>query len=102
MPARIETVWAGRSAILCDVGQAGARLETSHPVEMGPCVVKWLDYQAFGEVIWQKDGQIGVLFDELVPAEWLISTRDRTPGVAKELIYESREAARHWVSGLRS
>jgi len=102
MPARIETVWLGGPAIMCDIGQAGARFEVPYPVETGACVVKWLDYEVFGEVIWQKDGQCGVLFDELVPAQWLVATRDRTPGIVREMVYESREAARSWVSGLRS
>lgn len=102
MPARVETVWASRPVIMCDIGQAGARFETSHRIELGPCVVKWLDYEVFGEAIWQKDGQCGVLFDELVPAQWLIATRDREPGGATELVYESREEARSWVTGLRN
>ena len=63
--------------------------------------MKWLDYEAFGDVIWHRDGQCGVLFDELVPAQWLIDTRDREPSLARNLARETREAARNWVSGLR-
>ena len=101
MTARIETVWAHQPALMCDLGQAGARFEVAHPVSTGPCIVKWLDYEAFGDVIWHRDGQCGVLFDELVPAQWLIDTRDREPSLARNLARETREAARNWVSGLR-
>ena len=51
------------------------------------------------QVIWREDDQVGMHFDELVPIEQLLETRQRAPSVVREAELEAKAMAREWVAG---
>ena len=96
--ARLETIAGTQSVRLIDLSQNGARLILSQPGEIRDAVLTWLKFEAFGSVIWREGDQVGMHFDELVPIEQLLETRQRAP-VELDRDLHARDAARDFVSG---
>lgn len=62
-------------------------------------VLRWLDFDAFGSVVWREDSHLGFAFDSPLPFETLIETRHRAPSVVREEALLAQQAAREWVTG---
>lgn len=98
IPARLETLYGAREVELLDLSQTGAKVALPQFEYVGTAVLHWLGFDAFGEIVWQDDGLLGMAFD--VPlAPWLVlDTRNRAPSVVSA-DQSASEAARAWASG---
>lgn len=99
--AKVITLGGAKGAVLLDVAQRGARIATDLPLRPGnELVLQWLDFEAFGRVIWAGDGEYGIaLYDEL-PPKVLYATRDRDDSARLPSEREQqRLSARKFVSG---
>ena len=63
--------------VLCDLSLGGAKVFTPALLPIGRDVLlRWGAFDAFGTVIWERDGLHGIRFEEPLPAAMLIGTRD--------------------------
>lgn len=87
--------------ILIDLSTTGARIAVDKPPKVGTeAMLHWDRYEAFGEVVWAEGVQFGFSFDEPIPTQVVLATRDlddvaRLPH-DEELL---RRAAQDWVEG---
>ncbi len=101
LPARLITLDATQTATLADLSLTGARLIATGPVRVGEdAIVQWDHYEAFGRVVWTRDGQCGVCFDTMITPNMVIAARDLHDSVLRKGgLDEYREAALSWVNG---
>jgi hypothetical protein len=60
---------------LVDLSEAGAKLVLAASHDVSEARLEWLDYDVCGRVVWQDKRSCGVMFDELLPVEWVVRTR---------------------------
>jgi len=66
----------------------------------GECVVlKWDGVEAFGTVVWSREGQCGVWFDELLDQKVVLAARDAVDSSRDRNRDKLRSLAREWVTG---
>jgi hypothetical protein len=99
IPARLENLDGRQNVRLIDLSQSGARLLTGPQHPFKSAVISWLGFEAFGDVAWQKGSDVGIQFEELIPLEWVIATRDKAPDVVRTEALGAQAAARDWVAG---
>jgi hypothetical protein len=80
--------------VLCDISQGGAKVFAHAALPVGrDLLLRWGPHEAFGTVVWERDGLRGVQFDELLPASALIATRDMQDAGGL-----GRDGVAEWVS----
>lgn len=94
--AQLETLDGQQDVRLIDLSQSGAQVILSEAAELRRGVLCWLGLEAFGFVVWREGDHVGLEFDELLPMEKLLETRDRAPTIVRD---QALAAAREWVSG---
>ncbi len=103
IPARLETIYGNVKVVLIDLSQSGGHLLTGEKQLCGKdAVLGWLQYEAFGRIVWSTDRQAGLEFDGMLTPQTLLATRDaaeRDP--RKEEQREAFLAARAWYNGHR-
>lgn len=100
LPARLIARQGECRAVLLDLSRHGCRLSYSGFKAKGEVVIQWFNFEAFGEVVREGEGLIGVHFLEPIEEEWLVETRSIDD--ARHLPSEEgmlREDVRAWVSG---
>ena len=103
LPARITTIHGKWQAQLLDLSQSGAHLEVAERLmKGGDAVLNWLQFEAFGRIVWATATQVGLEFDELIAPDTLVITRDLADQhTAKEAKRIAIEAARAWYHDYR-
>jgi hypothetical protein len=96
IPARLETVHGTKTVDLLNLSQAGAKIDLAQIPKVREAILRWLDFEAMGNVIWQDGEQLGIVFDSPLTAEAILATRKLAPSVVEE---EVSEAARIWSIG---
>ena len=96
--ARLETLSGVCDVQLLDLSQTGARLQTLRPNPGRSVILRWLDFEAYGDVVWEASGLLGMKFDPPLTSEIILATRERAPGIVQEF-NPARDAARAWAMG---
>lgn len=101
LPVQLTTLDGHPKALLCDLSQSGAHVHSLEPLEVGEeLVLEWLDFEAFGKVMWVRGRDAGVQFYDRVSPQMLLDTRDR---IDQHRLPDDRvaivEAARQWCQG---
>lgn len=99
IPARLETLYGRREVELLDLSQTGAKVALPRFEYVGTAVLHWLGFDAFGEIVWQDDGLLGMAFDEPLPPGLVLNTRNRAPSVVSAEDGLASDAAKAWASG---
>lgn len=97
--ARVETLDGLLNVRLVDVSQKGAQLLVPPGTKVRRGIVSWLGFEAFGCLVWQDGDHMGVEFDEELPVEQLVETRQRAPHVVRDEAFSAERAARDFVEG---
>jgi len=80
LPARMVSLQGYASVLLADLSQSGARVHLHEGDVLKPgaqAMLSWLGFEAFGTVVWCRYGFVGMEFDELLPADILLDTREK-------------------------
>lgn len=102
LPARVISRDATEQAVLHDLSASGARLSVFSHVEVGACLVlRCQGFEAFGEVVWSEDGQIGLQFDTELNRKILQATRELYDYQQVYQHQRLRRSAQEWVNGAR-
>lgn len=105
LPARLITLDGYASALMCDLSQSGVRvrLRPGQTLRVGAeAMLSWLEFEAFGAVVWSDDRYAGMEFDGLLDPEIVLVTRemiDLGRAVTEEQL--SYDQARRWYEGER-
>lgn len=83
---------------LVDLSQGGAQIILSKMEKPAAGLLTWLNFEAFGEAVWQDGDCLGLKFDKLLPLGCLVSTRKKAPSVVRAEALGD-ELAQAWVSG---
>jgi hypothetical protein len=104
MPARLITLAGTHKVSLRDISQTGAKLVIPEEIHEGnDGVLEWLKFEAFGTIVWAHDEQAGMVFDEPLPAEVLLATRQTFDSRAfKTSDQMAREQAADWFLGYKN
>jgi len=97
--ARLDMLAGWQRVRLIDLSQAGAHIILSRPEPLTEGVLRWLRFDAYGEVVWQEDHHVGLKFDSILPMAVLVETRQRAPSVVREEAMETQLAAQDFVAG---
>ena len=67
--------------VLENMSLGGARVMLAAPDEFVVCVLRWMDYHAFADVVWREDLAVGLQFDKPLSLAMLEATRLYAEGV---------------------
>ncbi|WP_191229163.1 PilZ domain-containing protein [Aurantiacibacter xanthus] len=104
VPGRLITLTDTHKISLRDISQSGAKLVLPEQVQQGEDgVLEWLDFEAFGTIVWTHKGLAGMAFDEPLPTAVLLATREKFDSRAfKSHEEEAREQAADWYLGYKN
>jgi len=76
LPAHAILHAATLRVILCDLSEGGAKIFSSAAFPRGhDLILRWGKQEAFGQIVWERDGMRGIEFEEPLPASVLIAAR---------------------------
>jgi hypothetical protein len=103
VPARVLTLDGQASASLLDLSQSGAHLRSAAPMRRGQdLMLWWLDFEAFGRLVWISGDEAGIEFDELLPPSVLLETRMKVDeSLAPSSEQFAYDRARNWYLAQR-
>ena len=96
--ARFTTLAGEQPVRLVNLSQKGAKLILSAPGDAGAGVLTWLDFETFGELAWQEEDTIGIVFDKLLTPGCMAQTRLRAPSIVREE-ESGAKLAQAWIAG---
>ena len=77
--ARLITLQGEYPVRLDNLSETGAHVSRPKQETFTRCVLKWLDFEAWGHMVWLRGGYCGITFDKRLPADWVLQTREHTP-----------------------
>lgn len=81
--ARLITTWGEYPVRLDNLSETGAHISRPQQDAFGRCVLKWLGFETWGEMVWVRGGYCGIHFDKPLPEDWVSATR-ATPAALPE------------------
>ena len=75
MPARLITLDRTYPITLENLSEGGAGITLPKEDDFVVCVLRWMDYHGFADVVWRDGLSVGLQFDKPVPVETLEATR---------------------------
>jgi hypothetical protein len=82
---------------LVDLSVSGAKVDVAQMPKVRTAVLKWLAFEAMGEVVWRNDHLRGIIFDRPLAEEALHATQEIAPSIIQ--LEAETFAAREWVTG---
>ena len=91
VPARLISFDGFLPATLLNLSHSGARIRTFRPVTFREAALQWLDYEAFGQIVWQANDMFGFAFETRLPVRCLMDTRNVPAELAADLFPDEPE-----------
>ena len=103
LAASLDTLSGKLRLGIVDLSQAGARLRLHCEIKAGTQgVLKWLEFEAFGEIVWSRRGFAGIRFDKPIRPTQIHETRKAIDmGLAPSEDNWQEFQARQWFQGSR-
>ena len=99
IPAKLETLEGTRSVRLVDISQTGAKIDCPGAKRIGQAMLRWLDFEVFGETVWSDEDLLGMHFDRPLSPSVIFATRQLAPSIVAMADQAASAAAREWVAG---
>jgi len=93
VPARLISFDGFLPVTILNLSHSGARIRTFRPVTFREAELQWLDYEAFGQIVWQASDVFGFAFESRLPVRCLMDTRNIPAELAVDLFPDEPEAA---------
>lgn len=77
--ARLITLQGEYPVRLDNLSETGAHVSRPKEETFTRCVLKWLGFEAWGQMVWHRGGYCGITFDKPISAQWVLETREHTP-----------------------
>jgi hypothetical protein len=77
--ARLITNFGEYPVRLDNLSATGAHISRPKDERFSRCVLKWLRFEAWGELVWLRGGYCGIRFEKPLPEVWVLETREHTP-----------------------
>lgn len=85
---------------LIDLSCSGARIGLDQHLRIGAeAVLQCPGFEVFGMVVWSDAEQVGMHFDEELPASRLLTLRDYKDNSRERSLAELRRSVHDWVNG---
>lgn len=79
--ARLITTWGQYLVRLENLSLTGAHVSRPRTEKFGRCVLKWYEYETWGELVWMRGTYCGIRFDRELPEKLVIQTRSRATDI---------------------
>ena len=79
--ARLTTTFGDSRVRLENLSETGAHMTRPKEASTGQCLLRWLGFESFGEIVWLRGGYCGIRFDTPLPESWVMQTREHAPDV---------------------
>lgn len=100
--ARLVSRLGEERCILLNLSQQGACANVSEDFIAQDVILKWEQFEAFGQIVWRDGGRVGIRFDQTLPYEWVLATREADANTAPICdVVDARQAAKAWSEGQR-
>src|SRR5690349_17031905 len=73
--ARLITTHGEYPVRLDNLSTSGAHISRPRQDQFTACVLKWLDHEAWGHMVWFRGGYCGIRFDPPIAEEVVMATR---------------------------
>ena len=97
MLAKLETLHGTWEVDLLDLSQSGAKLDIDRKPTIRTGVLRWLTFEALGDIVWREGELLAMTFDRSLPLSVIVATRDLAPTVVG--INSVSQAAKEWATG---
>lgn len=88
-----------QSVLLHDLSSTGAKILLERDETFSQGILGWLEFEAFGEIVWRRGRWCGMQFAKPVTDECLLKTREASPTLKAEAEEELRQHAKDFVTG---
>ncbi len=90
----------GREPVtLQDLSATGAKIQVQRGRPTRTGILRWMDVEVLGEIVWRRDDWCGVVFDRPISNACLVRTRTAAPGLLAEAQRNAFSHARDFVNG---
>lgn len=98
--AELMTLDGRKRVTLLDLSQSGARVRLNEPGRLRQAMLYWIEFEAFGLVVWQDGLQVGLEFEPPISEATVLATRSWQPSEhVRQVRAEQRQFARNWATG---
>lgn len=80
-PGRLIAHHGVEGVRLDNLSLTGAHLSRRSTEQFTECILRWLDFEAMGRVVWFDGHYCGMKFHSPLPEAWLVETRSQLPDV---------------------
>lgn len=101
LAARIVLPGANLRVQLEDISLHGACIRLMHPRAFEAARLCWLQFQAFGQIVWRHELRCGIAFSDPLPEEWLDQTVEFGELAVDDASEKYLRLASAWVHGPR-
>ena len=100
VPGKVVLVSGTAECVLEDLSCSGAKLSTTASLKPGlrALVIVGAE-ELFGQIVWGKRGQFGMVFDEPLPVETVIQMRWQADQISQSEVEATMGRIRDWVEG---
>lgn len=100
--ARLISRLGEERCVLLNLSQQGACTNVSDEFIGQDVILKWEQFEAYGRIVWQEGGRVGIRFERTLPYEWVLATREADASAAPVCnVFEARQSAKAWSEGQR-
>lgn len=97
----IDSIFMGmegrQQVTLLDLSKDGACVAFSEPPKERAGFLKWMEFETFGDVVWQEGLYVGLKFDRPISDRWLALTQERVTDADSYRHEELLKQAKEWV-----
>lgn len=99
-PGRLTLIGSHAECLVLDVSCTGARIATTETLKPGiEVLVEVSAFELFGQIVWGKRGQFGMVLEQPLPVEQVIQLRWQAAQICQQEKSIATQRIQDWVEG---
>ncbi len=99
-PGKLTLIGGYADCFVLDLSCTGARIATAEMIKPGlEALIEIDDCELFGQIVWAKKGQFGMVLDELLAVEQVIELRWQADQICQQDKALAKQRIQNWVEG---
>ena len=74
--ARLITNLGQYPVRLDNLSRGGAHIWRARNEHFSKCLLRWLDFEAWADLVWDSGGYCGIRFEKPIPERWIMESRE--------------------------